>query len=345
MSVPAILAGQKADLSNKQDKLIGKQGQIVGFDELGNAIAQQAPETGVSSFNKRTGSIIPQATDYDKYFEYTLYSYDGVNIKDKFAGEMEFTEPWEWIWQRLDAHDISGLHIKDYFEMEVGENLLQMQIADINHDLNFADQEITKYHIDFISKDLWPEAHQWNKVNYNNGLSAEPDPWLVSDLKAWLNSETANVPAANLGTTPVNYSTTGVYDKLPTTLQNVIIERRSFEPSRFNAGALLTDDTIWAWKNIGKLWVPNETEVYGQIVWGTRNGYSVGETHQFPIFTDGKMRMKHLGAGGSRNGWWLRSAHSGNAYFVGLVYNNGGAASNNASLTGIAAPVCFRISE
>lgn len=287
-------------------------------------------------------------SDYDKWFAHPLYAYDGVNIKEKFAGEMDFTEPWVWVRQRLAAQDLSGLHIKDYIPATTtdGKTLI-CQIADLNHDLGFTDTEITKYHIDFISKDLWPEAHQWNKVNYNNGLSAEPDPWLVSDLKAWLNSETANVPnatAVNPETAPVNYSTTGVYDKLPVTLRDVIVERRSLGPSRFNAGDLLTDDTTWAWKNIGKLWVPNETEVCGQIVWGTRNGYSVGETHQFPIFTDGKMRIKHLGNGGSRYAWWLRAASSGNSTSAALVGRNGHANYTTTSSAGLGAPVCFRIS-
>lgn len=287
-----------------------------------------------------------QSTDSDLY-AYALYAYDGVNIKDKFSGEMERTDPWIWVQQRLSAQDLSGLHIKDYFEVTAGGNLLQMQIADVNHDLHFGDTEITKYHIDFISKDLWPTEHQWNKKNYNNGLASEPGPWLCSDLYAWLNSKSMSVPnaeTANPSTIAVNYTSTGVYDKLPETLRNVIIERRTLVPTRYNSGNLLTDDAAVAWKNIGKLWVPNETEVYGQIVWGTNNGYSVGETHQFPIFTDGKMRIKCIGNGGSRGTWWLRSVASGDSTGATYVNNAGVAYRNIASTTGLCAPVCFRIS-
>jgi len=35
------------DMSSKQDKLVGTQGQVVGFDEDGNAVAQEAPESNV----------------------------------------------------------------------------------------------------------------------------------------------------------------------------------------------------------------------------------------------------------------------------------------------------------
>lgn len=48
----------------KQDKLTGAQGQIVGFDSSGNAIAQAAPASGVTSFNGRTGAVTPVSGDY-----------------------------------------------------------------------------------------------------------------------------------------------------------------------------------------------------------------------------------------------------------------------------------------
>lgn len=277
-----------------------------------------------------------------------FFSYEGVNIKEKFAGEMDFTDPWVWIQQRLAAQNLSGLHIKDWFEVEAKGTLHRMQIGAINHDLGFADTEITAFHIDFISKDLWPERHAWNKVTYNNGLSTEASPWLCSDLKAWLNSEKSDVPnevKANPQLASVDYSATGVYDKLPASLQDVIVERRSNEPGRFSASGLLTDDNTWAgWRNIGKLWIPNETEVFNQIVCGTRNGYSIGETHQFPIFMDAKMRIKHLGAGGPRYTWWLRTAVSGNSANATTVDTTGFGRHYSPILTSIGVPICFRIS-
>ena len=78
------------DGSNKQDKLSGTKGQLVGFDESGNAIAQEAPnglpdggspgqiltktaegeawqdapDTGVKTFNGRSDDVMPQSGDY-----------------------------------------------------------------------------------------------------------------------------------------------------------------------------------------------------------------------------------------------------------------------------------------
>lgn len=48
----------------KQDKLTGVQGQVVGFDDEGDAVAMPAPDTGVTTFNGRTGAVTPQAGDY-----------------------------------------------------------------------------------------------------------------------------------------------------------------------------------------------------------------------------------------------------------------------------------------
>lgn len=48
----------------KQDKLTGVQGQVVGFDDDGDAVAMPAPDTGVTTFNGRTGAVTPQSGDY-----------------------------------------------------------------------------------------------------------------------------------------------------------------------------------------------------------------------------------------------------------------------------------------
>lgn len=48
----------------KQDKISGAQGQIVGFDENGEPAAQAPPDTGVTSFKGRKGAVTPQVGDY-----------------------------------------------------------------------------------------------------------------------------------------------------------------------------------------------------------------------------------------------------------------------------------------
>ena len=48
----------------KQNKLTGTQGQLVGFNASGEAVAQEPPDTGVITFNGRTGTVTPQTGDY-----------------------------------------------------------------------------------------------------------------------------------------------------------------------------------------------------------------------------------------------------------------------------------------
>lgn len=70
----------------KQDKLTGVQGQVVGFDDEGDAVAMPAPDTGVTTFNGRTGAVTPQAGDYSAdMIEFA----DGETFQQKYdAGEL-----------------------------------------------------------------------------------------------------------------------------------------------------------------------------------------------------------------------------------------------------------------
>lgn len=60
----AINKGQvDLSLSKKQDNITGSQGQIVGFNEQGKPIAQNAPVSGVSSVNGQVGDVSLSAND------------------------------------------------------------------------------------------------------------------------------------------------------------------------------------------------------------------------------------------------------------------------------------------
>lgn len=276
-----------------------------------------------------------------------LYQYDGEDITIKFADEIaEYSDVGAWLQARLAAKDISGIFVKDFFRFTTSNNVtFTARIADINHDLGYGDTEVTKYHIDFICDEVWPNNHVWNKVNYNNGIAAEPSPWLASDLYYFLNSLSGNVPngtGADPATVAVDYTSTGVLDKFPAWLRGAIVERRSREPTRYSAGNLLTDDASVEWKNIGKLWVPSEIEYYGFIGYGTRKGVSVGTDHIYPLLRDGKMRIKRK-SGADRLDFWLRRAYSGGSTHATFCSSGGGAAHTECAITWVATPVCFRI--
>lgn len=272
--------------------------------------------------------------------------YKGSDLTEKFAVEIALhSDVWAWIKARIQAVNYTGLHVGDYIPFVAGDNTIKAEIAGMDTYYQYADA-IVGHHIDFISRDCWPDTHVLNKVNYNNGTGISPHPWLASDLYAWLNSLSTQVPnatTANPALVAVNYSTTGVYDKLPAALKAVIVNKRALLPMRYTAGALLNDDNNWAWADAGKLWIPSEVEVYGCEHWGSRNGYSGGGFQQYPIFSGNMKRIKGAGNGGDRCHWWLLSAYSGSPSVFASVSYSGAADSLAASLTSLRASLCFRI--
>lgn len=61
---PVASGGVYDALEGKQNKLTGTPGQVVGFNSDGNAVAQEAPDTGVTAFHGRTGAVQPMSGDY-----------------------------------------------------------------------------------------------------------------------------------------------------------------------------------------------------------------------------------------------------------------------------------------
>ena len=141
----------------------------------------------------------------------------------------------------------------------------------------------------------------------------------------------------------------GILNTLPTNLQNVIVQKRILLPRRYTAGSLLIDDNNWDWRDIGKLWLPSEMEVYGTNIWGNNlspnQGYATGGFQQYPIFANNMRRVKGAGDGGARSYWWLLSVGGGaSSTCCGVGYY--GSASYcyyDASYATIRAPLCFRI--
>ncbi len=274
--------------------------------------------------------------------------YPGVDLSVAFAAEIAAApysgNVWAWIKARAQAGNFTGIHVGDYIPFVAGGNNIKAEIAGMDTYYRYGDTAVG-HHIDFISRDCWPDTHVYNKVNFNNGTTVSPMPWLASDLYAWLNSLSMNVPntaAATPTLTAVNYASTGVYDKLPAALKNVIVAKRALLPFRYTAGTLLVDDNNWAWGDAGKLWLPSEVEVYGCSMWGTRingNAYGEGSYVQYPIFAQNMKRIKGIGDGGDRSHWWLSTANGGNSTNCAYVSYYGYASYHSASNTSIRAPL------
>lgn len=253
--------------------------------------------------------------------------YKGADLAVKFSEEIKkHSDVWAWLKSRIIAADFSGLNIGDYVSFMANGKKVVAEIAGVDVYYDAYGGKVG-HHIDFISRDCYPytegSAPIWKSGN-NNGTADESCPYMVSNIKTWLNNT--------------------LYGYLPAALKNAISDKYNYLETRYSSSGELTDSTGKSWKNMGKLWIPTEYEVYGTCVYGTPK-YSEGFCVWYPLFQDGlRHRIKHNGDGGSRAPWWLVSAYSGYAYYACYVSSNGTPDYYNVSNPSFGVPVCFRIS-
>lgn len=271
----------------------------------------------------RTGTGVKKITKANLLRECSPdYMNEGRNLTVVFADEISnYSNAWEWIQARLDAHDLDDLRAGDYIQITLTTNeVVEMQIAGINTYVGIFSGAV-KPMIDWISRDCLATTHNWNATNVNNGDANEAQPFMASALYAWLESD--------------------VYPTLPTEVKNVIKGKRLYMPIRYTSGSSLTDDASWADKTFPHLWVPFEGEIFDHASWSTK-GFGTACCVVYELFRNSwKARMKKQGRGGSYCAWWSASAYSGNSTSAVPVHTNGMSNGNFASaVNGV--PVCFR---
>lgn len=273
--------------------------------------------------------------------------YDGTDLTAKFASEIAAYpyngNPWAWIKARIQAGNFDGIHVCDYIPFTTVNNVkMQAQVAGINTYKDYGDTVVGN-HIDFITRENWPTFHPMNKVNYNNGVASQPSPWLASDGYHWLNSLAGQVPknaVVNPEMTEVNYTSDGVYHFLPDALKAAIIEKRMLVETRYSSSGLLTESNGWAWANVGKLWLPTETEIYGVPCWGGYR-YAQGGSIQYPIFSCNTNRLKYRNE--ISDTWWNSTPRFGDSIYWCTVSNYGAANAYAANNIVPGMPICFRV--
>lgn len=291
-----------------------------------NELQQITSVKGADSFVIDSTSEGTGRLTLDKATEFFRGAFMGNGVGGVPYGK-ELTESWSALQARIKTGNFEGIHIGDFktINLTTGEKVI-MEVAGIDQYYNCGDQVIG-HHIDFISRDALKGAKQWNTGAINNSkVEATKNPWLVSALYAELNNT--------------------VFNTLPADLKPCIIEKRGLLEERYSAAGNLTSDSGWSWKDIGKLWLPTEVEVFGCTHW-SQPGYGSGGgglNMQYPIFIGGsKHLIKGDGNGGSRCTWWELSVHSGSATNVCCVPYHGSAGSGSAAYANIRAPLCFRI--
>lgn len=215
---------------------------------------------------------------------------NGRDLTKIFRSEINgYADEWQWIKDRIKHVDFKDIHYTDYLPLTVNGETHQMQAGGIDTYFNTTDQPVP-HHIDFISRDCYSQAVQWNTTNNNNGVAGNEHPYLASNVYRFLEN---------------------LYNQLPEKTKAVIKNKRTLLEKRYSAAGALSDSTNWGWADAGKLWLPTEYEVYGSVVWGTK-GWSVGQAVQYPIFANSwRNRLKGDRPGGSRCSWWLASAGGG----------------------------------
>lgn len=286
--------------------------------------------------------------------------YDGRDLTQVFANEISnYSNEWAWIKARITAGNYSGIYVGDYIPVtmnagtvggtSIAQQTFQCQIAGIDTYTGCGDTEIG-HHIDFISREVIDSTVTWNPENNNNGTSVQANPWLASQAYAYLNGvNNYTTSAYNNVAHGGDYSAGGILQLLPTKLTNLIVTKRNLLDSRYDSTKLLTYSTNWVWGDMGKLWLPNEIEVYGTQIrsnLGYAQGYWNPEANiavAYPIYLgSGRNRIKRVSYGGSSS-CWLSSADSHNSTNVCVVTGYGYAYGYTATNASVRCPLCFRI--
>ncbi len=290
-------------------------------------------------------------------------TYKGVNLATKHAKEISSNygnDVWAWFKARSQAGNFEGIHLHDYIPFSLSAGTVagysisaatpNAVVMGLNTYKGYGDTPVGN-HID-CRFDRAIAKIPFQTVNFNNGGASIKSPYLSSILYAALNGEN-NVKTDNFGghSLGANASAGGILQLLPTAMQNVLIQKRMLVPTRYSASGALTEDNGWEWKDIGKLFIPFEAEVYDcGGCWGgsTANdrGFSTGGMTQYPIFAN---TCNYGGRVATTNGTtarvrqWLASARAGSATGVCYVNGAGNANSCNATDTVIFVVPCFRV--
>jgi len=163
--------------------------------------------------------------------------YPGVDLTVKHAEEIaSYDNVWAWIKARITAGNYSQIHVADYIPFTTSNNrVFNAQVAGINPYTGYGATELGN-HIDFVTRELWPEAFQMNLIIINNGASETlKDPWCASNGYLFVNSLAGQVP--NSTTKPFemvdkDYTADGIYYYLPDTLKSVIADKLIYTQPR-----------------------------------------------------------------------------------------------------------------
>ena len=320
-------------------------------------LAQHKSTALQNQFNGYSSTLDGQIDAVIKNFD---RMYEGVNLETKFATEIAAAgNVYAWLNNRKNAGNFEGIHVGDYFSVNlsagtvagysIAAQTFKCRIVGINTYKSCGDTPIGNMFY-CISDEVINTPIKWNPTNNNNGTAVQNNPWLASAAYAVLNGiNNYTTNAYSNAAHGANASAKGILQLLPSTLQSVLKQKRNILDSRYSSSGLLTGGTNWEWGDMGKLWLPNEYEVYGCAVrsnlsqtegfWHPEAGLSI----QFPWFANNCEHRIKKNSSGSRCSWWLSSAASHGTATVCYVNGYGYAGDHSAANATICLPLCFCI--
>lgn len=321
------------------------------------ALAQNKSTALQNQFNGYSSTLDGQIDAVIKNFD---RMYEGVNLETKFATEIAAAgNVYAWLNNRKNAGNFEGIHVGDYFSASlsagtvagysIAAQTFKCRIVGINTYKSCADTNIGNM-LYVISDEVINTAIKWNPTDNNNGTASQNKPWLASAAYAVLNGvNNYTTNAYGNAAHGANASAKGILQLLPSTLQSVLKQKRNLLDNRYSSSGLLTGSTGWDWADMGKLWLPNEVEVYGC---GIRSNLSqtsgfwfpeAGLSIQFPWFANNCEHRVKRNSSGARCSWWLSAPASIITTYVCNVGYSGYAYSRYATSSSIFLPLCFCI--
>ena len=251
--------------------------------------------------------------------------YPGRNLLDVFESEIDdYSNAWEWLADRVDLQSSTGngymgLLPHDFVPETIGSDEIPMILGGFDLDEGCTDTEQAPG-IFFHMGNVVGQGTQWNTSNNTQGNSTNAAPYMVSNIK--------------------NYLDNTLLPLFPSTMRAHMGERRNLLETRYTSGQTLSDSTSFAWNNLGRLWLLSEIEVYGHHQFGGK--WTGACDTQWPIFKRTKDRIRR-DVGGTRRYWWLLSVVAGSSTYCCPVGISGYAYLHLASVSGVAVAAGFKV--
>ena len=285
--------------------------------------------------------------------------YEGVNLETKFADEISnYDDVYRWLDARKQAGNYEGMNIGDYFKVHMNAGTIggytisaqdfTCRIIGLNTYKGCGDPEIGNM-IYIMADEVIDQPIKYNPVDTNNGTSTQANPWLASALYAVLNGVNNYTTSAYGSKAHGANGGAGIISLLPSGLQAVLKQKRDILDSRYSSSGELTGGTTWVWGDKGKLWCPNEIEVYGTQIrsnlcqtsgyWNPESNLSI----QFPWFAYNCEHRLKRNSSGARCYWWLSSVAGSSAGSACYVGSRGYAGGDSTSYSSVCSPLGFCI--